>query len=114
MPVSEFGSTLRNETVLQRDAGCVWRFAGGKVVILTTADYSLHELNEVASRVWEFVAEPTPVGELAERISSEYDVTAERASEDLVDFLPSLFEIGALTRAEPETESGEIHPYDSE
>lgn len=100
--MSELGSRLQKETVVQRDERCVWRFADGKVVILTTWDYSLHELNEVAGRVWEFVSEPASVSEVAERISREYDVTPERAGKDLVDFLPALLEIGAIALRERE------------
>jgi len=79
----------------------------GRVVILTAEDYTLHELSDVASRVWEFVAEPVSLDEIARRISGEYDVTPERAGRDLVGFIPALLDIGAVVVNPDESEIAE-------
>ena len=51
---------------------------------------SIYVLNEVASRIWELVRSPTTVDRIAEVVASEFDVSPERAAEDVAEFLESL------------------------
>ena len=51
---------------------------------------SIYVLNEVASRIWELIRSPTTADRIAEVIAEEFDVSPERAAEDVAEFLDSL------------------------
>lgn len=51
---------------------------------------SIYVLNEVASRIWELVRSPISVDRIAEIVASEFDVSKERAAEDVAEFLDAL------------------------
>jgi hypothetical protein len=58
----------------------------GRVVDLE----SIYVLNEVGSRIWQLVGSPTTADRIAEVIAREFDVSAERAAEDVAEFLGAL------------------------
>ena len=51
---------------------------------------SIYVLNEVASRIWELVRSPIRADRIADIVASEFDVSPERAVEDVAEFLESL------------------------
>jgi hypothetical protein len=51
---------------------------------------SLYVLNEVGSRIWELLREPTTADRIADVVAGEFDVSRERAAEDVAEFLDSL------------------------
>ena len=57
---------------------------------------SIYVLNEVASRIWELVGSPTTADRIAEIVASVFDVSPERAVEDVGEFLRSLGERGLI------------------
>ena len=57
---------------------------------------SIYVLNEVASRIWELVRSPTTADRIAEIVAGEFDVSPERAAEDVAEFLDSLGERGLI------------------
>ena len=59
---------------------------------------SIYVLNEVASRIWELVRSPISADRIAEIVASEFDVSPERAVEDVAEFLDSLGERGLIQR----------------
>ena len=64
----------------------------GRVVDLE----SIFVLNEVGSRIWELVGSPTTAGRIAEIVAGEFDVSAERAAEDVAEFLGALDSRGLI------------------
>jgi Coenzyme PQQ synthesis protein D (PqqD) len=70
----------------------------GRVVDLE----SLYVLNEVGSRIWQLVGSPTTADRIAEVIAQEFEVPAERAAEDVGEFLAALDARG-LIRSVPES-----------
>lgn len=64
---------------------------------------SIYTLNEVGSRIWQLIDEPLSAREVAEIISTEYDVSAEEAEEDVTALLALMAETG-LIRAAAESE----------
>ena len=55
---------------------------------------AIYTLNDVGSRIWQLVESPTAVDRVAQCISQEYEVSAERAAEDVAAFLGELEALG--------------------
>jgi hypothetical protein len=85
-----------------RSSESIWRVIEKEVVILTPESSTLHVLNELGTRIWEIIDRPIQVEELISKIVSEYEVDEKTAKEDILDFLFSLAEIGALKIEEGE------------
>jgi hypothetical protein len=73
----------------------VTRQIAGETLIMPvagrTADLeSIYVLNEVASRIWQLVGSPTTAERIAEVVAREFDVSPERAGEDVAEFLGAL------------------------
>ena len=73
----------------------VTRQIAGETLIVPVAGQvtdldSIYVLNEVASRIWELIRSPTTVERVAEVVAGEFDVSPERAAEDVAEFLGSL------------------------
>lgn len=71
------------------------RTVDGCAIIVVIDTQELLELDEVGTYIWEQIAEPQALSQLAERVSTEFDVSAETARIDLEGFLASLTQIGA-------------------
>ena len=56
------------------------RIIDGEAVIVLPQSSQVNVLNEVGSRIWEFIDGTRNVGEITEIIVAEYDVTAEQAT----------------------------------
>jgi Coenzyme PQQ synthesis protein D (PqqD) len=68
----------------------------GRVVDLE----SIYVLNEVASRIWQLVGSPTTADRITEIVAREFDVSAERAAEDVHEFLSALDSRGLIKYVE--------------
>lgn len=56
-------------------------------------------LNEVATAIWERLAQPHTVDELVESLTNEFDVAPERCREELETFIPHLLKRGLIEKA---------------
>ncbi len=57
---------------------------------------SIYTLNEVGTALWEAIAEPLALHELAATVAREYDVSIEEASADVNTFLEELAGLGLV------------------
>jgi hypothetical protein len=57
---------------------------------------SVYALNEVAAAIWQLIEPGRDAAEIGRRIAEEFDVSVERASEDVADFLAVLAEKGLV------------------
>ena len=57
-------------------------------------------MNELATFIWELADGQTPLGEIVDRICSEYDVDRETALRDAIDLADKLVSNGILQRSE--------------
>jgi len=55
---------------------------------------AIYTLNEVAARVWELLEQPITAEQIVDAIVEEFDVTRERAVEDVSDLLETLEQAG--------------------
>ena len=85
----------------RRHPDLAWRNWGGEVVILAPSghdpgapleqqDGAEHDLNEVASRVWELSDGQRTVAEIARVLSDEFEVDQATAERDSADFVREL------------------------
>ena len=57
---------------------------------------SVYTLNEAGTEIWEAIARPVAVGELASILAARFDVTAEQARADVEAFLAELAALGLV------------------
>jgi len=63
---------------------------------------SIYSLNEVGTRIWELLAEPSSVEELAGRLEQEYEVSRDRLCNDVALVLADLQAASLLAVADAE------------
>src|SRR5262245_45541245 len=61
---------------------------------------AIYTLNGVAARIWQLLEQPTTTGRIVEAIREEFDVTAERAGQDVSEFLATLERARLIAAAE--------------
>lgn len=57
---------------------------------------SIYTFNEVGTRIWELIDGRTPISRIVEIITNEYEITAEEAERDVIEFLGSLEAAGLI------------------
>ncbi len=60
------------------------------IVILNEATNNYIALDEIGREIWDLLAEPRRVGDLAAQLSEQYDATAEQIAADILPFLDEL------------------------
>ena len=75
------------------------RNIGGEAVVITPADSRVHELNPVATLIYEACATGATLDELTVRVTEAFEVTPEQARHDAERLLGGLVVLGLL-RAE--------------
>lgn len=83
-----------------RSTAIAARALGGETIIMSAKDSTLFTLNEVGSAIWNAADGRTPLEQVAERLSQEYDVDPATALRDAEEFLGQLAEHGILTVSE--------------
>lgn len=76
------------------------RVIGGEAVVVTPSDSQVHELNPVATFIWERCDGTRSGLAIAAEITAEFDVQAEMAERDLVGLLRTLCEKGLIVLLE--------------
>jgi len=79
----------------------VTRRIAGETLILPVSGHvanldAIYVMNDVGSRIWELLEAPMPVEQIADRLSSEFEVSVERAGDDVREFLGVLSERGLI------------------
>jgi len=73
-----------------RDDRTAWRVIDGEAVILSIEDKFIRSLNPVGTRVWELLDGTKTVDDIAEIVSSEFEVGTNQARQDILDFIEEL------------------------
>ena len=79
----------------------VTRRIAGETLILPVAGHvanldSIYVMNSVGTRIWELLAAPMPIERIADTLTSEFDVTAQRAAADVAEFIDVLSQRGLI------------------
>lgn len=87
MPVS---SSLTASDIVVRTAGLVEAEVDGEIVALDIDKGTCYGLNKVGSRIWNLIAEPTRIGDLCARLTSEFRVDEATCERQVLDLLEEM------------------------
>ena len=87
---------MTDTTVLSRRMGLMSADMNGSAVMMDIMSGKYYNLGEVGGRIWELLEEPLTVTALVQKLTAEYDVSAERCRSDMLPFLNTLIERGLL------------------
>ena len=90
---------MNDTTVLSRRMGLMTADMNGSAVMMDIMTGKYYNLGEVGGRIWELLEEPMTVSALVEKLTAEYDVSAERCRADIEPFLVKLLGQGLLVEA---------------
>ncbi len=97
-------SRLADKKVYLKDPSMVSRQIANELVLVPisrkTADIeNIYTMNEVGARIWELIDGEKSVHEIRDTIAAEFEVSPEKAEEDLLEFIRQLENIGAVRTA---------------
>jgi oligoribonuclease (3'-5' exoribonuclease) len=75
-----------------RNSETAYRSLDGEGLIMNPSDSTLHSLDEVASCIWEFIAEEHTVREVVDRVLERFACERAEAEGDVLEFLDALQE----------------------
>lgn len=77
---------------------------GGEAAILNVKSGVYYGLDPVGARIWSLLQEPCSVQSIRDTIQAEYDVTAERCEQDILELLSKLEREGLVQIHAAQTE----------
>ncbi|MBN1673287.1 MAG: PqqD family protein [Kiritimatiellae bacterium] len=89
-------SDMNNDSVLRRSEHAVHRIVDGEAVIVEPNKGLVNVVNDSGTRIWELLDGQRTVGAIAESIEREFDVPAETALADALEFLRDCAEKGLV------------------
>jgi hypothetical protein len=89
------------DTCFAKENDLVSRDVAGEKIIVPIKGHvgdleGVYTLNDLGATIWQLINGQTTARELAEAVKNEYDVGAEEAEKDVVDFLRSLEDAGLI------------------
>lgn len=92
----ETAEMLTASTTVRRSADAIGTQVDQDFVLMAP-DLTYHGLDKVGSMVWELLAAPSTIDELAQRIGEAYSVPAEQVRDDLLPFMQTMVSKGLVT-----------------
>ncbi|KUP21473.1 lasso peptide biosynthesis PqqD family chaperone [Paenibacillus sp. DMB5] len=83
-------NVLSLETVLVQRPGNIASDMDGEKVMLNIQNGKYYNLGEVGGEIWSAIAQPAPVSRIVEVIRETFDVPAETAERDVLEFVQNL------------------------
>ena len=87
---------MTDTTVLSRRMGLMTADMNGSAVMMDIMTGKYYNLRSVGGRIWELLEEPATVAQLVQKLTAEYDVSAEQCRADIAPFLQTLLERGLI------------------
>ena len=87
---------MTNTTILSRREGLMTADMNGSAVMMDIMTGKYYNLGQIGGRIWELLEEPLTLAALVEKLTDEYDVSAEQCRTDILPFLNTLLERGLL------------------
>jgi len=94
--MTEVNAELSNQTVIVATKDEVSCKLGEEAAILGLKNSVYYGLNAVGARIWELLREPKSLLEVQTAIVNEYDVSAEQAEKDLLQFMRGMLAEGLI------------------
>jgi hypothetical protein len=85
------------DTTISRASGWIAETLGGDLVMLDPSRDCYLRLNRTGALLWQALAEPATVRELADALTQAEGIPADRAGQDALAFVNHLMEHGAAT-----------------
>lgn len=95
-----------SKSVARPRAGVLAREVGGEMVLLDVDQGTYYGLNEVGTRAWSLLAEGATLGEVEERLLTEFEVERSTLEADLHGLLRDLAEHGLIDVILPHSTAG--------
>lgn len=90
---------LEGETVISRAPQVLSRVIDDEAVLLNLGTGTYSGMNEVATRAWELLNEPTSFARLCEQLHAEFDADADTLAADMREFIQALSEAKLIVTA---------------
>ena len=87
-------------SLVRRADGLLSAAVGDELLMMSAAEGKYFNLNDVGSRIWELLAQPVSAEGLVATLTAEYEVDADTAHAEVVEFLSALRERGLLVPAD--------------
>lgn len=100
--MNKMNAELSRRTVVVATKNEVSCKLGEEAAILGLKNSVYYGLNGVGARIWELLREPKSLEDVQTAIVSEYDVSAEQAEKDLVQFLRGMLAEGLIEISGPD------------
>jgi hypothetical protein len=81
---------LEPDRLVVQAEGCIVSDMGNEKVMMSIRKGKYYNLGEVGGRIWELIASPMTVSQLADRLTAEYDVERNTCERQVADFLACL------------------------
>jgi len=88
--------TITGDTVLKRSDELLSSELDGETVMMSIESGKYYGLEEIATRIWELIEQPTSVSALCDTLVSEFDVAREQCEADVLPFLAELAKEGVV------------------
>lgn len=90
-------TNIRLEDTIQRVGTYPFQKVLDETVIVEPRAKLMHQLDEVASDIWELLAKPRPVREIINLIAEDYDVDHKTVQADITQFLRAMMKRNLIT-----------------
>jgi len=87
---------ITGDTVLKRNGDLLSNELDGETVMMSIDSGKYYGLEEIATRVWELLEQPTSVSALCGVLVEEFDVAREQCEADVLPFLSELAKEGLV------------------
>lgn len=84
--------TLSRDSIVCRSQDQVSSDVQGEIAIMSIDKGNYYMLNEVGARFWHLVEQPTQIGEVCDRLLSEYETDAEQCEREVLRLARELVE----------------------
>lgn len=84
------------------------RVVDGSAVIVLADSGQVNVLNEVGTRIWQLIDGTHTLRQIADRITEEYDVPPDQASDDVKEFIQQLLAANAVTISDARSGTGAL------
>lgn len=93
---------LSEVEILKRASNAAFRELDGKLFVVGAADTKLVQINETGAVLWAYLDQPRPLGQLADRLVTEFQVERPQALEDCRTFVESMLTRGLIVQGDQE------------
>ena len=91
---------LTTDTVIRRGSDHVETRVGDQTMMMSIAQGKYYALEATAQRIWELIEQPRSIGEITDRLASEFEVERERCAAEVRAFVDQLIRNGLAVRAD--------------